>query len=39
MAELADEIFVAYATQGGNIENLITDISHTEKTISSFKLG
>ena len=37
MAELADEIFVAYASQGGNIEKLITDISHTGKTISSFK--
>ncbi|NUO08234.1 MAG: DNA-processing protein DprA [Candidatus Brocadia sp.] len=37
MGELADEIFVAYSTQGGNIEKLITDISHTGKTISSFK--
>lgn len=37
MAELADEIFVAYAAQGGNIEKLITDISHTGKAISSFK--
>jgi len=37
MAELADEIFVAYALPGGNIEKLITDISHTVKTISSFK--
>ena len=39
MAELADEIFVAYALPGGNIEKLITDISHTGKTISSFKTG
>ncbi len=37
MAELADEIFVAYASQGGNIEKLITDISFKGKTISSFK--
>ncbi len=37
MAELADEIFVAYALPGGSIEKLITDISHTGKTISSFK--
>lgn len=36
MAELADEIFVAYAAQGGNIEKLITDIAHTGKPISSF---
>ena len=36
MAELADEIFVAYASPCGNIEKLITDISHTGKTISSF---
>jgi len=39
MAELADEIFVVYALPGGNIEKLITDISHTGKTISSFKTG
>jgi len=26
MAELADEIFVAYALPGGSIEKLITDI-------------
>ena len=39
MAELADEIFVAYALPGGSIEKLITDISHTGKTISSFKTG
>lgn len=39
MAEMADEIFVAYALPGGNIEKLITDISHTGKTISSFKTG
>jgi len=39
MAELADEIFVAYALPGGNIEKLITDISHTGKTISPFKTG
>ena len=37
MAELADEIFVAYAKNGGNIEKLLTDISHTGKIISSFK--
>jgi len=37
MAGLADEIFVAYALPGGNIEKLITDISYTGKTISSFK--
>jgi predicted Rossmann fold nucleotide-binding protein DprA/Smf involved in DNA uptake len=36
MAELADEIFVAYAAQGGNIEKLITDISHKGKQVSSF---
>ena len=36
MAELSDEIFVAYALPGGNIEKLITDISRTGKTISSF---
>ncbi|TLD40515.1 MAG: putative DNA processing chain A [Candidatus Jettenia ecosi] len=36
MAELADEIFVAYASQGGNIEKLITSISHTEKKVSTF---
>jgi len=39
MAELADEIFVAYALPGGNIEKLITDISRTGKTISSFETG
>ncbi|MCR4320693.1 MAG: DNA-binding protein [Candidatus Brocadiaceae bacterium] len=39
MAELADEIFVAYALPGGSIEKLITDISHTGKTISPFKTG
>jgi len=39
MAKLADDIFVAYALPGGNIEKLITDISHTGKTISSFKTG
>lgn len=39
MAELADEIFIAYALLCGNIEKLITDISHTGKTISSFKTG
>lgn len=39
MAKRADEIFVAYALPGGNIEKLITDISHTGKTISSFKTG
>ena len=26
MAELADEIFVAYTLPGGNIEKLITDV-------------
>ena len=36
MAELADEIFVANALPGGNIEKLITDISRTGKAISSF---
>ena len=36
MAELANEIFVAYALPSGSIEKLITDISHTGKTISSF---
>ena len=39
MAELSDEIFVAYALPGGNIEKLITDISLKGKTISSFKTG
>ena len=39
MAELADEIFVAYALPGGNIQKLITDIARTGKTISSFKTG
>jgi len=39
MAELADEIFVAYAANGGNIEKLLTDISVTGKNISSFKTG
>ena len=39
MAELADEIFVAYALPGGNIEKLITDISFKGKTISPFKTG
>ncbi len=36
MAELADEIFVAYASAGGNIEKLLADISVTGKGISSF---
>ena len=31
MAELADEIFVAYALPGGNIEKLITNMSRTGK--------
>jgi len=39
MAELADEIFVAYAAKGGNIEKLLVDISVTGKGISSFKTG
>lgn len=39
MAELADEIFVAYAAKGGNIERLLADISVTGKEISSFKIG
>ena len=39
MAEMADEIFVAYALPGGNIEKLITDISFKGKTISPFKTG
>jgi predicted Rossmann fold nucleotide-binding protein DprA/Smf involved in DNA uptake len=39
MAELADEIFVAYAATGGNIEKLIADILVTGKGISSFKTG
>ena len=39
MAELADEIFVAYALPGGSVEKVITGISHTGKTISSFKTG
>ncbi|MFO0794865.1 MAG: DNA-processing protein DprA [Candidatus Brocadiaceae bacterium] len=39
MAELANEIFVAYASQGGNTEKLITDISRTGKPVSSFKTG
>lgn len=38
MAELADEIFVAYAAQGGNIEKLIKDISQKGKTISFFNI-
>ena len=37
MAELADEIFVAYALPGGNIEKLLTGILLTGKSISSFK--
>ena len=36
IVELADEIFVAYAQPGGNIEKLITDISNKGKKISSF---
>ncbi|MBI2469793.1 MAG: hypothetical protein HYV59_00915 [Planctomycetes bacterium] len=39
MAELADEIFVAYAANGGNIEKLLTDITVTGKSIPSFKAG
>ncbi len=39
MAELADEIFVAYALPGGSVEKVIAGISHTGKTISSFKTG
>ena len=31
MAELADEVFVAYALPGGNIEKLITNMSRTGK--------
>ena len=37
MAELADEVFVAYALPGGNIEKLITNMSRTGKKISTFK--
>ena len=37
IVELADEIFVAYAQPGGNIEKLIIDISNKGKIISSFK--
>ena len=39
MVKLADEIFVAYALPGGNIEKLLTDVSLTGKSISSLKTG
>jgi hypothetical protein len=37
MAELADEVFVAYALPGGNIEKLITNISRTGKKFQLLK--
>ena len=39
MAELADEIFVAYTLPGGNIEKLITDVSCTGKKFHVCKQG
>lgn len=35
MAELADEILIAYASKGGNIEKLISEISSNGKPIST----
>lgn len=37
MAEVADEIFVAYASKGGNLENLISDILPSGKSIYTFE--
>lgn len=33
MAELADEIFIAYASKGGNLESLISEVLKTGKPI------
>ncbi|MEK6589650.1 MAG: DNA-processing protein DprA [Nitrospinota bacterium] len=39
MAEIADEIFIAYASKGGNLESLISEILKTEKTVHTFGNG
>lgn len=36
MAELADEILIAYASKGGNIEKLVSDLAKSGKRISYF---
>jgi len=38
MAELADEILIAYASKGGNIEKLVSDIAGSGKRISCFNI-
>ncbi|MBI4753331.1 DNA-binding protein, partial [Candidatus Desantisbacteria bacterium] len=37
MAELADEIFIAYAQKGGNLENLISEWLEMKKPIYTFE--
>lgn len=36
MTDIADEIFIAHASKGGNLEKLILDIKHMGKSITSF---
>ncbi|MBI4777807.1 DNA-binding protein [Candidatus Desantisbacteria bacterium] len=38
MAELADEIFIAYAQKGGNLENLISEWLEMKKPIHQFSV-
>lgn len=37
MAELADEIFIAYTSKGGNLESLVSEILQTGKRIYAFE--
>ena len=39
MAELADEIFIAYALQNGNIEKLVRKNLTIKKKISTFDIS
>ena len=36
MCEMADEIFIGYASKGGSIEKLLSNISASNKSISTF---
>lgn len=36
MAELADEIFVAYASKGGNVEELVSEMRKKGKSVKGF---
>jgi predicted Rossmann fold nucleotide-binding protein DprA/Smf involved in DNA uptake len=38
MADLADEIFLAYSTEGGNLYNLMEEINSKKIKVNSFKM-